>query len=108
MSQYHAKSSHRLIAFYFGRIDYGKKVFEAVDGDGIKKNRNRRVLGDVSQVKYSWEQDGVERRLPGVICVREVCGEGLWRFVDTLHSATSERGVMCCGCSDKLGYPRCL
>jgi hypothetical protein len=106
MSQHHAKQVHRAIAFYFGRIDYGKKVFEAVNGDGVtENNRNRRVLGDVSQVKYSWEQGGVETRLPGVICVREVCGEGPWRFVDTLHSATSERGVMCCGCSDKLGYP---
>ena len=105
MSQHHSKAVHRVIGYYFAHINYGKAVFAAVDGNGIDKNRNIRVLGDIAQVKYSWEQDGVEKRLPGVICVRDVCGEGPWRFVDTLHSATSERGVMCCDCSNKRGYP---
>ena len=95
LSQHHANLSHRIIGFYFENINYGQKVFKAVDADGVLKNLNNRTLGDVGQVKYSWEQDGVETRLEGVICVREVCGDGRWRFVDTLHSDISERVVMC-------------
>ena len=64
------------------------------------------TLRPVESVRYSWElPNGTTGRLPGVMQVRALSGQGEWMFVDTLHSGTSERGIMCTKHTAAKGVP---
>jgi hypothetical protein len=90
-----------MVGFEFASIDYGEKLFEAVDGKEGEKDRN--VMDNLAkrcEVVYAWPgPDGNLKRLPGVICVRDVSGKGEPKFLDTSHSASSGRGAMCAHCT---------
>jgi hypothetical protein len=103
-----AFSGKRMIGFAFGTIDYGLDVFLAVDGDGDVRTKDEHKMERIRErceVVFDWEEDGVVTRLEGVMRVRDVSGVGSWQFLDTLHSATSPRGVMCKRHTSLSGFP---
>lgn len=108
LSQFHAKTHSRTVAYGFETINYGLTVFAECDGtpkSGPNKNAVKHLRQKAGEVRYSWLKDGVHERLHGVVRIREVCGEGPWTFVDTLHSGSSERGAMCVRCTGVKDFP---
>ena len=89
--------SSQMVAYPFDVIDRGDEVFKPCLGPSAKTTNLHKYpdLRQKCQVHYSWPVEGTETRLPGVIRVRTRSGIGPWTFMDTLHSATSDRGQMC-------------
>jgi hypothetical protein len=97
----------QMVAFEFSTINYGKNLFAAVSGEGAETADRHKMdrLRQRCEVVYNWPQNGVTTRLPGVIRVRDVSGEGQWRFQDTSHSSKSGRGQMCDLHTKSSGFP---
>ena len=101
------KTSAQTIAFNYKTINYSDSVFVATDGPpsaGVDSNKAK-GMRDTGEVKYEWQRDGVACRKEGVVCVRELTGQGPWQFVDTRHSGVSPDGEMCKNCTSVKSYP---
>ena len=96
----------KMIAFAFKSINRGEDIFAALEGPGGVADKH--VMPDLRtrcEVKYDWDQNGIVTRLDGVICVRDLSGVGSWEFVDTTHSGSCARGVLCVDHTRASGFP---
>ena len=101
------KTSAQTIAFNYDNINYDDSVFIDTDGlpsAGVDRNQVKN-LKSMGEVKYEWTKDNVQCREEGIVCVRELTGQGPWQFVDTRHSGASLKGEMCQKCTSVATYP---
>ena len=106
---------HNMVGYVFEEIDRRDAFVcpEVIGDEGSGKDKqNMPDLHNIASLKFSWKQDGVEKREPGVALFRNMMGKGdgrhehKWHFFDTYHSGRHPRtAALNREESDRLGYP---